>query len=397
MAPSTLPFHADHIGSLIRPSSVSDAQESFSISKISASDFKDAQTTAIKDIVSQQIKHNVRALTNGEFDRKYYFSGFFENLEGMREIQNVPWDMARLSAPPIAALKKAGKNYPMAVVCEGKIKWTKSTYLENWETLKASVPQDKIGECKFTMPPPCYFHLRLAPGKCYSSDAYANDADFFADLTAAYRQEFKALYDAGLRNIQIDDPTLAYFCSDEMLDGLRKDGEDPDKLFDTYLQAHNDTLKDRPSDLHIGLHVCRGNFSKGMHFSEGSYEKIASRFFKTLNYDTFYLEYDNPRSGGFEPLRFLPVGKNVVLGVVTTKEPELEDRATIISRVKEAAEIIAKGQGRSVEEAMGSIGISPQCGFASVAVGAEGMTEEKMFAKLGLVKSVAEELWPKKA
>jgi methionine synthase II (cobalamin-independent) len=247
------------------------------------------------------------------------------------------------------------------------------------------------------MPPPCYFHLRLAPGKCYSKDAYSNDADFFADLADAYRKEFKTLYDDGLRNIQIDDPTLAYFCSDDMLAGLKSDGEDPDKLFDLYLQAHNDTLVGRPDDLHVGLHICRGNFSKSMHFSEGSYEKIAERFFKTLNYDTFYLEYDNNRSGGFEPLRFLPQHKNVVLGVVTTKEPELEDKETIKQKVLEAAKIIADGQGRSVQEAMENIGISPQCGFASVAVGAEGMTEEKMFAKLALVKEVAKELWPDRA
>lgn len=131
-----------------------------------------------------------------------------------------------------------------------------------------------------------------------------------------------------------------------------------------------------------------------MHFSEGSYEKIAQKFFTTLNYDTFFLEYDNPRSGGFEPLRFLPVDKNVVLGVVTTKDPELEDAEVIESRVKEAAQIIANGQNRTVEGAMKQIGISPQCGFASVAVGAEGMTEERMFAKLKLVNDVAKELWP---
>ena len=130
-----------------------------------------------------------------------------------------------------------------------------------------------------------------------------------------------------------------------------------------------------------------------MHFSEGSYEKIAQRFFATLDYDTFFLEYDNPRSGGFEPLRFLPVGKNVVLGVVTTKDPALEDAGMIKDRVRQAAQIIAEGQGRPVSDVMRSIGISPQCGFASVAVGAEGMTEERMFAKLRLVKQVARDLW----
>ena len=137
-----------------------------------------------------------------------------------------------------------------------------------------------------------------------------------------------------------------------------------------------------------------GNFSKSMHFSEGSYEMIAERFFKTLNYDTFYMEYDNPRSGGFEPLRYLPKHKNVVLGVVTTKDPQLEDAELMKTRVREAAAIIAKGQGRTEQDAMENIGISPQCGFASVAIGAEGMTEEKMFSKLKLVQDVAKELWP---
>jgi methionine synthase II (cobalamin-independent) len=137
-----------------------------------------------------------------------------------------------------------------------------------------------------------------------------------------------------------------------------------------------------------------GNFSKSVHFSEGSYEKIAERFFTVLNYDTFFLEYDNARSGGFEPLRFLPANKNVVLGVVTTKDPELEDPQEIKRRVLEAAKIIADGQQRSVEEVMENIGISPQCGFASVSIGAEGMTEDKMFAKLRLVRDVAKDLWP---
>ena len=139
-----------------------------------------------------------------------------------------------------------------------------------------------------------------------------------------------------------------------------------------------------------------GNFSKSMHFSEGSYEAIAERFFKTLEYDTFYLEYESPRAGGFEPLRFLPKDKNVVLGVVTTKSPELEDREEMKRKVLQAADIIAKGQSRTREEVMENIGISPQCGFASTAVGAEGMTEERMFEKLKLVQDLAKELWPSK-
>ncbi|CZT23839.1 related to methionine synthase II (cobalamin-independent) [Ramularia collo-cygni] len=394
MPSSTLPFHADHIGSLIRPASISTAQDQADAGEITQEQLHSIQKTAIADIVQKQQRNNVLALTSGEFDRKYYFSGFFEKLSGFEEVSPVPWSLARLNAAPIAALKKAGKQYPMAAICTGKIEYKESPYLENWRMLRDCVPQEQWKDCKFTMPPPCYFHLRLAAGKCYDTSLYGSDEEFFGDLAKAYRQELKTLYREGCRNVQIDDPTLAYFCSEDMLEGLRKDGVDTEELFGMYLKAHNDAIAEREEGLHVGLHICRGNFSKSMHFSEGSYEKIAERFFKTLNYDTFYLEYDNLRSGGFEPLRFLPVHKNVVLGVVTTKDPEMEDKEVIKSRVLQAAEIIAKGQGRSVEEAMENIGISPQCGFASVAVGADGMTEEKMFAKLKLVKDVAEELWP---
>jgi methionine synthase II (cobalamin-independent) len=258
MPTTKLPYHADHIGSLIRPTSVSTAQDRFDAGEISAQDLHSVQQQEIATIVQKQQSHDVRALCSGEFDRKYYFSGFFENLEGFREVSPVPWDLARLSAAPIAALKKAGKQYPMAAICDGKIRYKESPYLENWKLLRSTVPESQWGECKFTMPPPCYFHLRLAKGKCYSPEAYANDAEFFDDLAAAYRAEFKTLYGEGLRNLQIDDPTLAYFCSDDMLKGLRDDGEDTDAMFDLYLKAHNDCIADRPDDMHVGLHICRG-------------------------------------------------------------------------------------------------------------------------------------------
>ncbi|KAJ9622326.1 hypothetical protein H2203_006544 [Taxawa tesnikishii (nom. ined.)] len=389
-----LPFHGDHIGSLLRPDYLQEAKTKHANKQLSDADLVAAEHKAITHIVKKQEEAGVRSICSGEYDRKVYFGGFFEKLEGFEEVEDAPWEMYRLSAPPIAALKKAGLKYPMTVVCNGKIKYTKSPYIEQWKYLRSQVPKEQWGDCKFTMPPAPYFHLRLAPGKCYSKEAYSNDEDFFADLAKAYQQEFKTLHAEGLKSIQIDDPTLAYFCSKDMLEGLKSDGVDADKLFDLYVKAHNDCLEGRPEGLHVGLHICRGNFSKAMHFSEGSYEAIAERFFKTLNYDTFYLEYDSPRAGGFEPLRFLPKEKNVVLGVVSTKTPQLEDKEEMKQKVLQAADIIAKGQGRSREEAMEQIGISPQCGFASVGVGANEMTEEKMFAKLKLVRDVAKELWP---
>lgn len=253
-----LPFHADHIGSLIRPDSVSTAQEKADAGKISQEELRSEQKKAIADIVSKQQQHSVRAICSGEFDRRYYFGGFFEKLEGFKKYEPVPWELARLSAAPIAALKKAGKQYPMAAICEGKIRYKESPYLDNWKLLRENVPQDQWASCKFTMPPPCYFHLRLAKGKCYDTSIYANDEEFFADLAAAYRQEIKTLYEEGLRNLQIDDPTLAYFCSKDMMEGLRADGEDTDQMFEMYLKAHNDCIADRPDDMHVGLHICRG-------------------------------------------------------------------------------------------------------------------------------------------
>lgn len=261
MPAGKLQFHADHIGSLIRPLSVSEAQAKADAGQLSREQLKKVQEEAIADIVKKQDDNGVRALSSGEFDRKFYFSGFFEKLEGFKEVSPVPWDMARLSAAPIAALKKAGQQYPMAAVCEGKIRNTKSPYMENWKMLRDCVPKEQWSQCKFTMPPPCYFHLRLGPGQCYSKEAYANDEEFFADLAKAYQKEVRTLYQEGLRNLQIDDPTLAYFCSSQMLDGLRKDGEDPDKMFDMYLKAHNDCIAGRPGDMHVGLHVCRGEYS----------------------------------------------------------------------------------------------------------------------------------------
>ena len=253
-----LPFHADHIGSLIRPAAVSDAQQKADAGQISHEQLREEQRKAIADIVQKQEDNGVRSLSSGEFDRKYYFSGFFEKLDGFREVSPVPWDLTRLSAAPIAALKKAGQQYPMAAVCEGKIRNTTSPYLDNWKILRDTVPKELWPSCKFTMPPPCYFHLRLGPGKCYSKEVYANDEEFFSDLAKAYQTEVQTLYNEGLRNLQIDDPTLAYFCSDDMLHGLRKDGEDTDKMFDMYLKAHNDCIAGRPNDMHVGLHVCRG-------------------------------------------------------------------------------------------------------------------------------------------
>ena len=306
----------------------------------------------------------------------------------------------RQYAPDVKSFMHA-KTVPNSVtVATGKISHTgTSSFLPEFEYLKSLVPKEQWGDIKLTLTSPSWYHFRYGPNKAYTKGVYANDEEYFADVAKAYQTELKILYDAGLRNAQVDDPNLAYFCSDAMLQGWKEDKENfqtADEQFAAYLRFYNKCFE-RPADFHLGIHLCRGNYVGSKHFSEGAYDAIAKTMFEDLNVSTFYLEYDNPRSGGFEPLRFLPEHKNVVLGVVTTKEPELEDKEAIKQKVLEAAKIIAQGQGRSEKEAMENIGISPQCGFASVAVGAEGMTEEKMFAKLALVKEVAKELWSDRA
>jgi len=178
-----------------------------------------------------------------------------------------------------------------------------------------------------------------------------------------------------------------------MLAGFKEDGEDSTALLDNYIKLYNDCISERPSDLHIGVHLCRGNFVGGRHFSEGSYDAIAVKLFQDLNVDTYYLEYDTARAGGFEPLAYLPKHKNVILGLITSKFPELENKAELKERVMKAAGKVAEGGKESREEALNRLGVSPQCGFASHADG-NNVKREDMIKKLTLVRELADEIWP---
>jgi methionine synthase II (cobalamin-independent) len=295
--------------------------------------------------------------------------------------------------PDIAAFTESGHKPGETVICTGKIKHVGSTYLTQWNYLKSLLPASRQGEAKLTLAAPNWYHLRYKTGRAYPSSIYASDAEYFADIAAAYREELKILYDAGLRNVQIDDPNLAYFCSEKMLQGFKDAGESSDELLDAYIKLYNDCLAARPADMHVGIHLCRGNFVGGRHFSEGGYDAIATKLFKQLNVDTYYLEYDTARAGGFEPLREVPKSKNVVLGLVTSKFPELEDLQEMRGKVERAAELMAEGAGEGKEEALGRLGVSPQCGFASHSDG-NNMGRGDMVEKLRLVRKLADEIWP---
>ncbi|KAL0930641.1 methionine vitamin-b12 [Colletotrichum truncatum] len=391
------PFRAEQVGSLIRPASLLEKRASLGFYSDELSQEQAAATSAaIAHAAKKQLDLSIRPITSGEYERTIFFDGFFENLKGMevRPDLRIPQDF-RPGLPNITGLAKMGLNHFAAVIATGKIQHVASAYLPAWEMIKKAVPQEHWKDCKMAIPSISWQHMYLAKGRAFAPGVYASDREYFLDLASAYRAELRVLYDSGLRSVQIDDPNLAFFIVEEFREGLRADGIGPESLLDLYIWAHNECLRDLQSDLHVGIHLCRGNMPNSPSFAQGSYEKIASQVFPKLNYATFYLEFDDPRiSGSFEPLRFIPQGKNVVLGLVSTKTAELEDKEALIKRVHEAAEIMAQGQKRSAAEVLeDSLAVSPQCGFASHNINKGVATEERMWEKLVLVRDVARALW----
>ncbi|KAJ8109375.1 hypothetical protein OPT61_g7505 [Boeremia exigua] len=388
------PFRAEHLGSLKRPQSLLDARYK---EHKSAAELAPLEDRAIQDIVKAQLDLGFCGISDGEYRRHMFWGTFWPTLEGMEEVQNPPLETFRTYVPDIAAFLESGHQPGESVYCVGKIKHTgESTYVSQVEYLKTLLPKERWGDIKLTLAAPNWYHLRYVDGKAFPKDVYANDKEYFADVAKAYQVELNILYKAGLRNVQFDDPNLAYFCSEKMLDGWKKDGNNTvsaDELFDLYIQLYNNCISQAPPDMHIGVHLCRGNFVNSRHFSEGGYDRIATKLFQQLNVHTYYLEYDTPRAGGFEPLAHLPKNKNVILGVVTSKFPELEDKEELKKRIYAAADVMAKGQGESREDALQRCGVSPQCGFASHAEG-NLIDIDGMKKKLQLVRKVADEVWP---
>ncbi|QVM10281.1 hypothetical protein D8B26_004941 [Coccidioides posadasii str. Silveira] len=390
------PFRAEHLGSLLRTDELLQKRAAVDKGTASAAELEPLEDRDIREIVDLQRKLGFHGITDGEYRRHMFWGSFWPGLEGMTELKNPEPEIFRPYLPDVAAFTEKGYRPGESVICTGKIKHVGSTYLKELGYLKSLVPADDVKSLKLTLPAPNWYHLRYKEGRAYPKHVYPSDDEFFADVAKAYQTELQLLYDAGLRNVQIDDPNLAYFCSESMLAGWKADPLNKgsaDDLLDAYIELYNDCLSKRPADMHVGLHICRGNFVNSRHFSEGGYDRIATRLFKKLNVDTYYLEYDTPRAGGFEPLVHVPKGKNVIVGVITSKFPELEEEAEMRRRVLKAAEFMARGSGESVEEALDRVGLSPQCGFASHSSG-NAVDRGDMVNKLKLVRRVADSLWP---
>jgi methionine synthase II (cobalamin-independent) len=308
--------------------------------------------------------------------------------------------MFRLYHPDVVSLiEKDRKVMPGdSVIAGSKLSHNTSKSLSNLHELKLvqqSLPESEWGNIKLTMITPAWFHMRYKQGKAYTPDAYANDAEYFQDVAKVYRAELESLYKAGLRNVQFDDPGMAYFCSKAFRQGWEEDKDNigtVEDLLDAYIQLYNDSLSGLPEDMHTGIHLCRGNFIGGRHFAEGSYDIIAKKLFENLNVNTFYLEYDTERAGGFEPLKYLPRNKNVVVGAISTKLRELEDKEATKERIYKAADFVAAGSGETREEALKRVCLSPQCGFSTHETGYPLSVEDEK-QKLALIRQIADEIW----
>lgn len=390
------PFRAEHLGSLLRPEQLLKKRAAFESKQCSAAELQHAEDQAVKEIVQLQLDAGFHAVSDGEYRRGVFWGTFFQELDGMTEVNNPPLDIFRPYVPDVAGfLEKGGPG--QSCLCTGKIRHKgESTLVGQFNYVKSLLPESRWGEIKLTLISPVWYHLRYKEGKAYPTDVYSSEEEYFADIAKAYSTELDILYEAGVRNCQIDDPLFAYFCSEKMVEGWAQDKSNTrtlDQLLDLYIKCYNDSIGAHKDKMHFGLHICRGNFRGSRHFSEGGYDRVATKLFRDLNVSTYYLEYDTPRAGGFEPLQHLPSHKNVIVGVVTSKFAELEDTSKMVQRVRGAAEMVAKGAGESVDQALQRMGVSPQCGFASHEEG-NAIDVQGMRNKLKLVRDIADEIWP---
>ena len=367
--PTKLPSRADHVGSFLRPRSVLEAREHRAAGNIDYSELRAIEDRAIADLVKWQESLGLKAITDGEFRRYFFHTDFLLQLAGVEER---------------GGLKKAFKNdagkdvhfAPPVMVVTGKIAHEKPIQLRDYEYL-ASLTNETP---KVAVPSPTMLHFRAGRAGI-PEDIYPTMDEFYADVAAAYRDEVDSLAAAGCRYIQMDDTNLAYLCDDEQRADAAKRGLDPDATTRQYAKLINDSFASAPADMIKAIHLCRGNFRSSW-AAEGGYEPVAEIMFNELDIDAFFLEYDDPRSGDFAPLRFLPKGKTVVLGLVTTKLGELESRDEIKRRIDEATRFVDIDQ----------LALSPQCGFASTVHGND-ITTEQQADKIRLVVEVAEEVW----
>jgi len=366
MQRTTPPFRADHVGSLLRPAALKEARAKRERGEIGAEALREVEDREIEKAVRKQEEIGLKFATDGEFRRTWWQFDFFRGLDG------VTFYLADHGIQFHGVTTKAH-----ALKVDGKLGFTSHPMLDHFKFLKAHtrvVP-------KMTIPAPSTLHFRQGRS-AISKEIYPDIDGFFDDLGKAYRTAIRAFYDAGCRYLQLDDTAWAMACDPSERAHSKERGDDPEALPRRYAKVTNAALEGRPADMVITMHSCRGNF-RSTFIASGGYEFVAKELLGDTKLDGYFLEYDNERSGGFEPLRFFPKGKQqLVLGLVTSKSGKLEKKDDIKRRIDDATKYVALDQ----------LCLSPQCGFASTEEG-NVLTEEEQWAKLRLVAEIADEVW----
>jgi 5-methyltetrahydropteroyltriglutamate--homocysteine methyltransferase len=370
MAPRTTPpFRADHVGSLLRPQELHTARDKKQKGEISAEALRQVEDKCIREAVKMQEDIGLQVTTDGEFRRTFWHVDF---LEQFANVTVVP--------PSIKASfhTHSGDIHfaPPGIRIDGKLSRPHPIFVDHFKFLKSVT---KVTP-KITIPAPSNMHFR-GGRKAIDQKAYPDLGEFYADLARVYREEVKDLADAGCRYLQIDEVNFAYLCDPKLREQVQNIGSDPATLPQTYAKLINESIGGRPKDMVTAMHLCRGNF-KSAWVAEGGYEPVADVLFNQIDVDGYFLEYDDERSGDFAPLRFVPKGKTVILGLVTTKLSQLETKDSLKRRIEEAAKYCPLDQ----------LALSPQCGFSSTVEGNDVSVGDEI-AKLKLVVETAKEVW----
>lgn len=362
------PFRADHVGSLLRPRRLKEARERFEHDEIGEDELRAAEDEAIREVVRSQESIGLQGVTDGEFRRTFFHVDFLQRLQGVEVSGGI--------ATKFHTREGAIDFAPPRITVVGKLRHVRDIQTADFQFLKSVTTKTP----KVAIPSPTMVHFR-GGRKGIDIHAYPDLDEFFADLAQVYRDEVASLYAAGCRYLQFDDTNLAYLCDPELRAQAKERGDDPNDLPYAYAALINAVIDGRASDLTVAVHLCRGNF-KSAWVAEGGYEPVADALFNALHVDAYFLEYDDARSGTFEPLRFVPKDKTVVLGLVTTKSPALEPVADIARRIDEAARHVP----------LERLCLSPQCGFASTVHGNQ-ITEADQWAKLARILEVTRQVW----
>mgnify|MGYP002517991636 FL=1 len=367
------PFRADIVGSFLRPASIKQARADFAAGKIDAAALKAVEDEAIRDLVKKQNAAGLTTITDGEFRRSYWHLDFMWGLQGIERRasregyrfhdEETTADTAVVTGPI------SGENHP---------------FVEHFKFVKSLETPDHVA--RQTIPAPIQTFSEVTLDRCDGQQeslrsVYKTDEELADAIAAAYRTVIADLYAAGCRNIQFDDCTWGIYCDTDFVSKTGMSPVDLKKVSELGVALNNAAMEGAPEDLVINTHVCRGNYHSTYAF-EGGYDPVAPYLFANEGVDAFYLEFDTPRAGSFEPLKYVADGKKVVLGLITTKDPKLEDKDAVIARIHEAAKYVP----------LENLYLSPQCGFASCEIGNK-LTEDEQWAKIALVEEVAKEVW----